>query len=64
MTAPAPSPLALRIARVCDPARARRCSECGAPTRYGEPTCEAPRCLASLDAAVFADLDREEPRHA
>jgi hypothetical protein len=57
MTAPALSPLALRIARVCDPGRARRCSECGAPTRYGEPTCEAPECRASLDAAVRAKGD-------
>jgi hypothetical protein len=60
----APSPFALVVARACDPKRQRRCCECGEPTRIGEPTCERPECLASLDAAVFGDLDREEARHA
>lgn len=61
MTAPALSPFARAVVRACDPAKQRRCCECNAPTRFGEPTCESPACLASLDAAVvFVDVVREE----
>jgi hypothetical protein len=40
----------LAIGAICAPGSVRLCSECLAPVRFGEVTCGAVECVASLAA--------------